>query len=83
MCQVFGNNFAAQVKFIKNFLVEHHEKPFWTPLVKLETILVILCKEQAPLSHPPKMAKKEPHGIPSAKGGQNLMMAIAVTCSSH
>ena len=71
MCQVFGKNFAAQVKFIKNFLVEHHDKPFWTPLVKLETNLVILCKEQAPLANTPKPGKKETGGKPSqpAKAG--------------
>jgi hypothetical protein len=69
MCQVFGTNFAAQVKFIKNFLVEHHCEPFWTPLVKLETNLVILCKEQAPLPVSQKVAKKDPSGKPSGKGG--------------
>jgi hypothetical protein len=69
MCHVFGTNFAAQVKFIKNFLVEHHGEPFWTPLVKLETNLVILCKEQAPLPVSQKVAKKDPSGKPSGKGG--------------
>ena len=65
MCRVFGKNFAAQVKFIKNFLVEHHDQPFWTPLVKLETNLVILCKEQAPLLISNKTAKKESSGKPT------------------
>jgi hypothetical protein len=68
ICHVFGANVAAQVKFIKNFLVEHHGEPFWTPLVKLETNLVLLCKEQAPL-HAQKASKKEPSGKPSGKGG--------------
>lgn len=68
MCQVFGKNFAAQVKFIKNFLLEHHSEPFWTPLVKLETNLVILCKEQAPLPSSLSSAKKESSSKPSGKG---------------
>jgi hypothetical protein len=66
----FWQHFCGSGKIHQKLLVEHHEKPFWAPLVKLETILVFLCKEQAPLSHPPKMAKKEPNGIPSAKGGR-------------
>ena len=69
MCHVFGTNFAAQVKFIKNFLVEHHGEPFWTPLVKLETNLVILCKEQAPLPVSQKMVKKNHSGKAAGKGG--------------
>ena len=68
MAQVFDKNFAAEVKFIKNFLVEHHRETFWTPLVKLETNLVILCKEQAPLTL--KTAKKESNGKPTGKGGK-------------
>ena len=68
ICHVFGANVAAQVKFIKNFLVEHHGELFWTPLVKLETNLVLLCKEQAPL-HAQKAPKKDPSGKPSGKGG--------------
>ncbi len=68
MAQVFDKNFAAEVKFIKNFLVEHHHESFWAPLVKLETNLVILCKEQAPLSL--KTAKKESSGKPAGKGGK-------------
>ena len=72
MCRVFGKNFAAQVKFIKNFMVEHHDQPFWTPLVKLETNLVILCKEQAPLLISTKTAKKESSGkpTPTTKAGK-------------
>ena len=70
MCRVFGKKFPAQVKFIKNFLVEHHSEPFWTPLVKLETNLVILCKEQAPLPVSLKTPKKETTpSKPAGKGG--------------
>ena len=68
MGRVFGKNFAAQVKFIKNFLLEHHSEPFWTPLVKLETNLVILCKEQAPLPGPTNAAKKDSSSKPAGKG---------------
>ena len=68
MAQDFDKNFAAEVKFIKNFVVEHHRETFWAPLVKLETNLVILCKEQAPLSL--KTVKKESSGKPAGKGGK-------------
>jgi hypothetical protein len=40
---------AAQVKFIKCFLVDHHAVPFWTPIVKYETTLVLLCKQECTL----------------------------------
>ena len=72
MCRVFGKNFPAQVKFIKNFLVEHHGEPFWTPLVKLETNLVLLCKEQAPLPSQAKISKKDSSAKPAqpAKAGK-------------
>ena len=42
----FKGNSAAQVMFIKSFVVDHHSAPFWEPLVKQETTLVLHCKDQ-------------------------------------
>ena len=70
MAKVFDKNVAAEVKFIKSFLVEHHREPFWTPLVKLETNLVLLCKEQAPLPSSQKAVKKDSGSKPAGKGGK-------------
>ena len=43
MASTFAKNPAAQVKFIKSFLVDHHAAPLWTPLVKQETNLMLQC----------------------------------------
>ena len=46
MASTFAKNPAAQVKFIKSVRVEHHAAPFWTPLVKLETNLMLQCMRE-------------------------------------
>jgi hypothetical protein len=57
----FKGNAAAQVMFIKSFVVDHHSAPLWEPLVKQETTLVLHCKEQCPLwARPAPKASSNP-----------------------
>jgi hypothetical protein len=62
---------AAQVKFIKSFLVDHHKAPFWTPLVKSETTLMLLCKQECAIStsgRPAKVVVKQSAGPQRSSG---------------
>ena len=73
MSRTFKNNPAAQVKFIKAFVLEHHEDPFWLPLVKHETDLVMQVKEECPIfKRPaPRDAKiPPPPNYPQSAGGR-------------
>jgi hypothetical protein len=70
----FAGNPAANVLFIKKFMVEHHMVEFWEPIVKQCHSMVTLCKEKCASSHsaralqPPRQAGKTPT-TSGGKGG--------------
>ena len=73
----FVGNPAAQVMFIKHFMVEHHAEEFWEPAVKNCHTLVAKCKEtcafpaqatQRPPPPPRCSSSVAPKG--SGKGGK-------------
>jgi hypothetical protein len=70
----FAGNPAANVLFIKKFMVEHHLAEFWEPIVKQCHSMVTLCKEKCASSHParalqpPRQALRTP-SISGGKGG--------------
>ena len=65
--KVLSNTFidqpAAQVKFLRYFVLEHHATLFWAPLVKHESTMVAQCKEESrPLPRKPTSKDATPSG---------------------
>jgi hypothetical protein len=68
----FVGNPAANVLFIKKFMVEHHKEVFWTPIVKQCHSMVTLCKEKCGphMAARPTQAAKPATKTPSTAGGK-------------
>jgi hypothetical protein len=68
----FVGNPAANVLFIKKFMVEHHKEEFWGPIVKHCHSMVTLCKEKCALYHParPSQLNKPASRTPTPGGGK-------------
>ena len=67
----FVGNPAANVMFIKRFMVEHHGAAFWEPIVKNCHTLVMQCKEACSPAHhatPRPSPTPRPQTKPSAGG---------------
>ena len=83
----FAGNPAAQVMFIKRFMVDHHAEDLWEPVVKNSHTLVAFCKEKcAPFTHapqrpppPPRIAKLLAPGgsVKGGKGGRKTSYSPA------
>jgi hypothetical protein len=69
--KTFKGNAAAHVKFIKTFFLEHHDAPFWAPLVKHESDMVMQIKSEFLVAPGPRLPtpRPQPKPTPLGKGG--------------
>jgi hypothetical protein len=72
--KTFKGNAPAQVKFIKQFFLEHHDAPFWAPLVKHESDLVMQIKNEVLMATGSRAPnpRPQPKITPPVKSGGKL-----------
>ena len=70
----FTGNPAAQVMYIKHFMVEHHMEEFWEPIAKNSYTLVAKCRDafSTPLFSAPRPPKTPHSSRATPPGGPSL-----------